>query len=132
MLTTKKFQVFICLLSIVFSFGLNFTMFSQNQIFILDNFRSVVTDVISEEYVVEDGIYSFDSTDFNYTENINMELKNGLVFGDDEVKLYINNVSTTYSRDDKSLSDTYEDIIVYHFSIYLSPVILLLILFILL
>lgn len=107
-------------------FAVSYLGYVLNQQYILHQFQIIIAN--EETVPREAGVYTVDGTDFEVGIDCGCELENGIVFYDDSFDIYINEnkVSETYAEFDiETLDDLYNNYLVYRYSYYMTPYVII-------
>lgn len=122
----KGLTVFLVVMSIGLLFAINFTVFSQNQIYLLKNYQTAYTDYQNKDFQIKEQIYYFENSEIVATKS-NTKLKTGIAFGESTFKVYTNNQMEEIKYSDyqiTNLESLFTNYLVYKFSLYTSVVVL--------
>lgn len=122
----NRLIVFLAVMSVLVLAMFNFTMYSQQQIFSLEQYRLAQVDFENGDYSQTNNLISFDNSLVNYSTSLNADFENGLIIDNDNVYHVVNGEPKLIKIEgDLSLENIYSQYLIYYYTFYMSPVMLL-------
>lgn len=119
----NRLIIFLVAMSIIVLAMFNFTMFSQQQIFSLEQYRLAVEDYQNGDYSESNSILSFDNSMIKFSTNLNSEIENGIIISNDNLYHVTNGNQSLVNIDgDLTIDNIYSNYLVYFYSFYMSPI----------
>lgn len=122
----NKLIIFLVAMSIIVLAMFNFTMFSQQQIFSLEQYRLAVEDYQNGDYTENNNIISFDNSMINFSTNLNSDFENGIIVANNNLYHVTNGNPNLVNIDGVlTIDNIYSNYLAYYYSFYMSPIMIL-------
>lgn len=126
-LINRKIVIVLALIvGILQLFSVNYLTFVFNQQYILLQYQTIYEN--KDEIGTIPGVYDISGTDFVVAVDWDESIENGIVLNDDIFKIYLNGNGQSFAYEDfeiKSGEDIYNNFLVYRYSIYVTPQVLI-------
>lgn len=122
----NKLIIFLGVMSVVVLSMLNFTMFSQEQMYNFEQYRLAKVDYDADQYQENNQVLTFDNSDIKFSSNQSAEFENGLIISDENAYHVVNGDKEPISiSGELSLENIYANYLIYYYTFYLSPIMFL-------
>lgn len=122
----NKLIVFLVVMSVIVLGMFNFTMFSQFQMYTLEQYRLAKVDYDNGDYEIANNVYNFENSGIEYATDLSADVVNGLIIVDNHAYHVVNNKPNLINLEgDASLNNIYSQYLAYYYSFYLSPIMLI-------
>lgn len=122
----NKLIIYLGLMSVIVLAMLNFTMFSQEQMYSLEQYRQAKVDYAEGNYTENNQVMVFDNSTVKFSTNSNVEIDNGLIIADKEVYHVVNGNKELINIDaNLNFDNIYSKYLIYYYTFYMSPLMIL-------
>lgn len=122
----NKLIIFLGVMSVVVLAMFNFTMFSQEQMYSLEQYRQAKVDYDSGEYLEKNQVLTFENSVVKFSSNQSAEFDNGLIITDENAYHVINGDKEQISiSGELSFENIYSNYLIYYYTFYMSPIMIL-------
>ncbi len=122
----NKLIVFLGVMSVAVLAMFNFTMFSQEQMYSLEQYRQAKVDYDASEYLEKNQVLTFENSVVKFSSNQSAEFENGLIITDENAYHVINGDKQQISiSGELSLENIYSEYLIYYYTFYMSPIMML-------
>ncbi len=122
----NKLIIFLGVMSVVVLAMFNFTMFSQEQMYSLEQYRQAKIDFDAGDYTEDKQIISFKNSMMKYSTNQNAEFENGLIMTNDNAYHVVNGEKNEIEiQDELNADNIYSEYLIYYYTFYMSPIMIL-------
>lgn len=125
-MSQNKLICFLLILSTLVLTMLNFTMFSQQQMYELEQYQQARVDYNAGNFTKEKQVLTFDNSTMQFSNNKNADFKNGLIISNDGSYHVIDGDKKLIDiKDSEKVDNIYSQYLIYYYTFYLSPVMIL-------
>lgn len=119
-------SVFFLILSVLVLAMLNFTMYSQKQMYELEQYRLAKVDFEAGNYTEKNQVLDFNNSEIDVSFNKNADMNDGLIITDDEAYHVTNGEKILIDIDkEPNIDSIFEQYLIYYYSFYMSPLMIL-------